>query len=104
MQVKPEVTVVGTQTLPVRRNSYESLDDATLLYFTGLERERFLIIFRSLERFNPIEERLLWTKKDALMITLYKCRHNLDFKMMEFMFDISRKLISKIFTDVIDKL
>lgn len=57
-----------------------------------------------LEKFNPIEDSLLWRKRDALVITLFKCKHNLDFKMMEFTFDTDRKLISEVFKEVIDKL
>lgn len=71
---------------------------------TGLERERFEIIFQMLEKFAPIEDSLLWSKKDALLLTMHKCRHNLDFKMMEFHFNMSRKLISKIFKEVINNL
>lgn len=96
---------MGIQTtLPGKKTSFNSLSDADLYYFTGLERERFEILFSMLEKFNPIEDSILWCKKDALVITLFKCRHNLDFKMMEFTFDLDRRFISEIFRDVVDKL
>lgn len=57
-----------------------------------------------LEKFNPVEDSMLWCKKDGLVITLHKCRHNLDFRMMEFVFELDRKFISEIFKEVIDKL
>lgn len=56
------------------------------------------------EKFDPIEDSLLWSKQDALIVTLHKCRHNLDFKMMEFIFEVDRRLISQIFKEVIHKL
>lgn len=105
LQVKVEADEKGVQSsLPRKRTSYQSLNDEDLLYFTGLERERFEIVYSMLEKFNPIEDNLLWCKKNALLITLHKCRHNLDFKMMEFVFEVSRILISEIFKDVIEKL
>lgn len=57
-----------------------------------------------LEKFAPIEDSLFWYKKDALVIAFYKIRHNIDFKMMEFTFELSRKFLSEIFKEVIDKL
>lgn len=96
---------VGIQAnLPRKRTSFSSLTEDDLIYFTGLDKERFRILFSMLEKFNPIEDSLLWCKQDALVITLFKCKHNLDFKMMEFTFELSRKLISEIFKEVIDKL
>lgn len=84
--------------------SFYSLSDDDLVYFTGLERERFEILYNMLEKFDPIEDSLLWCKKDALVITLFKCKHNLDFKMMEFTFELDRKCISEVFKEVVDKL
>lgn len=57
-----------------------------------------------LEKFAPIEDSLFWFKKDALVIALYKIRHNIDFKMMEFTFELSRTYLSRIFKEVVDKL
>lgn len=105
IQVKPQAIDVGVQaSLPRKRSSFCSLSDDDLIYFTGLERERFEIVYKLLEKFNPIEDSLLWCKKDALVITLFKCKHNLDFKMIEFTFELDRKLISEIFKEVFDKL
>lgn len=96
---------VGIQSShPPKPTIFDSLTDDDLFYFTGLERERFEIVYKMLEKFNPIEDSLLWCKKDALIITLFKCRHNLDFEMMEFTFKLDRKFISEIFEEVIDKL
>lgn len=84
--------------------SYASLSDDNLMYFTGMERESFEILYSMVDKFAPIEDSLLWCKKDALVVTLHKIRHNLDFKMMEFVFELCRKLISEIFKEVIHKL
>lgn len=105
IQAKPEVKNVAIQTtLSRKRASFCSLTDNDLIYFTGLERQRFEILFKMLEKFNPIEDSSLWCKMDALIITLFKCRHNLDFKMMEFTFELDGKLISEIFKEVMSKL
>lgn len=61
-------------------------------------------MYRMIEKFDPIEDSMLWCKQDALIIALHKCRHNLDFKMMEFIFEVDRKFISEIFKEVIHKL
>lgn len=103
--MKPEVESKGTQiSLPKKRNTYDGLSDVDLDYFTGLERERFNILFALLAKFSPIEDTSVCFKKDALLITLYKLKHNLDFKMMEFVFDLSPSHMSRIFKDVITKL
>lgn len=90
--------------LPKKTTSYDLLNDTDLEYFTGLDRERFTIIYDLLEKFNPIEDNLFWYKKDALVITFHKLRHNIDFKMMEFIFELDRKYLSQIFKEVVDKL
>lgn len=103
--MKPDVQDKGIQaSLPRKRTSYSCLSDENLKYFTGLERERFEIVYSLLEKFDPIEDNMLLSKKDALVITLFKCRHNEDFKMMEFTFEVDRKVISEIFKEVIGKL
>lgn len=78
--------------------------DEDLKYFTGLERERFVIVYTLLGEFDPIEDNMLLSKKDALVVTLCKCWHNEDFKMMDFTFEVDHKLISEIFKEVIGKL
>lgn len=105
IQAAPEMKSIGIQTtFSGKRNSYSELSDKDLQYFTGLERERFIILYRIIEKFEPIEDSLLWSKKDALLITLHKCRHNVDFKMMEFIFEVDRRLISETFKEVIHKM
>lgn len=90
--MKPDVEHKAIQVqLPKKQSSYGSLNDADLKYFTGLERERFNIIFSMLEIFAPINDSLFWYRRDALVIALYKIRHNIDFQMMEFTFELSRR-------------
>lgn len=57
-----------------------------------------------LEKFEPIEESLHCYKKDALVIALHKIRHNIDFKMMEFIFELDRQNLSMIFKEVVCKM
>lgn len=84
--------------------SYASLSDSELHYLTGLDRERFEIIFRMLQKFEPLSENVFCSKHDALLMTIFKLRHNLEFKMMEFNLQINRKKISKVFTEGVKKL
>ncbi|KAJ6649345.1 hypothetical protein Bhyg_04579, partial [Pseudolycoriella hygida] len=103
--VKPEVRTVQYQVnFGSRRITFDSLVDSDVKYATGLDRERFLIVFRMLERFSPISDSQFWTRKDALLITMYKLRHNLDYLMMQFHFQIPRQSIAAIFREVIVKL
>src|ERR1700744_6034063 len=57
-----------------------------------------------LDRFAPFSDSLIWSRKNTLLMTLFKVRHNLDFSMIEFNFQICRKNISKIFNEGIEKL
>lgn len=75
-----------------------------LNFFTGLEKERFEILYSMLEKCAPLGDSLLWHKKDALLISLHKIRHNTDFRMMEFNFELGQKYLLLIFKEVIDKM
>lgn len=46
---------IGIQVSLPKNISYASLNHTDLKYFTGLQRERFEIIFNILQRFAPIE-------------------------------------------------
>lgn len=57
-----------------------------------------------LEKFNPLTESHKYCKREALLLMLFKLRHNLDFKMIEFIFQINRQDVSAIFKEVTEKL
>lgn len=57
-----------------------------------------------MEKFDPIEDNLFWHQRDELVIAFHKLRHNLDFKMMEFVFEVNQKPLSQVFKEVVDKL
>lgn len=98
MKVEPKVRTVYSQVdFGSRRITFDSISDSDLNYATGLDRERFLIIFRMLERFCPISDSLL-------LITLFKVRHNWDYLMIQFQFQIRRQSIAAVFNEVIHKL
>lgn len=88
----------------IQRLSYSSLNDSEIHYLTGLDRPKFEVIFAMLERWNPLITFSAQSKKDMLLIALFKIRHNLDFKMIELMFRVSRNYVSKIFKEVVEKL
>lgn len=86
------------------RISYNSVSDSELIYATGLERNKFDIIYRTLEKFAPSSEIPTCSKKDSLLVTLFKIRHDLTFPMTGFIFGISSKIVKKIFIEMVDKL
>lgn len=101
----PRIQTTETQTtFPNKRVYFDSLTDAELIYTTGLERERFEIIFSMIQKFAPLSESHNYSQKDGLLITLFKLRHNLDFSMMEFNFQINRQIISNVFAEGIEKM
>lgn len=80
------------------------MSDNDIVYLTGLDRGRFEVVFQMLEKFNPISDNNKFSRREALVLMLFKIRHNLDYKMMEFIFKVNRQDISSNFKEVTEKL
>lgn len=95
------MVMAGTQTilrgcaLYVKR--VETIDDKQLKYYTGFDRPAFVFLFNLLTKGEP--ERLMYTlqPKDQLLLTLYKLRHNLDYKMIAADFGLNPQCCQRTF-------
>lgn len=94
---------MGTQATFINlRVSYNTVTNSELVYATGFDRAKFDLIFKKLER--QIPDNIICVKKDALLVTLYMLRHNMCLKMIDFIFGISRKLLSEFCSDLVKNL
>ncbi|KAJ6639516.1 hypothetical protein Bhyg_12262, partial [Pseudolycoriella hygida] len=94
----------ATQTITQRHINFQSLSDNDIIYLTGLDRARFEVVFQMLEKFNPISDNNKFCRREAFVLMLFKIRHNLAYKMMEFIFKVDRQDISASFKEVTEKL
>lgn len=86
------------------RISYNFCSDVELIYATGFERSKFNIISDTLERYSPIPENTVCVKKDSLLVTLFILRHSMNLTMVDFIFGLSRNILSSVANDLVDKL
>lgn len=86
------------------RISYSFISDAELFYATGFERSKFNIISNTLEKYSPIPENTACIKKDSLLVALFILRHSMNLKMVDFIFGLSRSILSSVVNDLVDKL
>lgn len=86
------------------RINYATISDSELLHATGLERRIFHLISHTLEKYAPLSENTACVKKDSLLVTLFILRHNMNLIMAEFIFGFSRKILSGLCQDLVNKL
>lgn len=78
---------------------YENLTDEYILYYTGLTRQRFDLLFYAIreetEEHKHFEKYL--SKKNQLVLCLIRYKQNLDFTLISHLYGLNRHMVSDIF-------